>query len=148
MLELGKVTAVIDDNVQVQFKRTSACDKCKICSIEQGGNVSITLKNNLNAQVGDIVEVEVWQKAVTLSYLIVFGIPLLTVLLGVIIASAASLSELYSILVTAGSLILGFLIVFVLDKKVAKNQKFAPKIIRVIDQNSQIPKELKNDNFK
>ena len=137
MLERGKVTAIMDDNVQVQFKRTSACDKCRACSIDQGGNVSIILKNDLGAKVGDIVEVEILGKAVTLSYLIVFGIPLVMALLGVILASAARFSELYSIITVAGSLVFGFLVVFVIDKIIAKNQKFAPKIIRVYNQNSK-----------
>ncbi|HEY8443300.1 MAG TPA: SoxR reducing system RseC family protein [Clostridia bacterium] len=136
MLELGKVTAVMDDQVQVQFKRTSACDKCGLCS-GAGGNVTLTLKNDLNAKEGDIVEVEISHKAVTLSYLIVFGIPILTLLLGVIIASAASFSELYSIVTAAAALLVGFLIVFVLDKVFAQKDKFAPKIIRVHEQTSQ-----------
>ncbi|HEY8423375.1 MAG TPA: SoxR reducing system RseC family protein, partial [Clostridia bacterium] len=104
MLELGKVTAVLGENVQVQFKRTSACDKCKLCSFEPGGTVSIVLKNELNAKAGDIVAVEILGKAVTLSYLIAFGIPALALVLGAIISSAARLSELYSILVVAASL--------------------------------------------
>ena len=103
----------------------------------EGGNVSIILKNDLGAKVGDIVEVEILGKAVTLSYLIVFGIPLVMALLGVILASAARFSELYSIITVAGSLVFGFLVVFVIDKIIAKNQKFAPKIIRVYNQNSK-----------
>lgn len=148
MLELGKVTAVMNDNVQVQFKRTSACDKCRACSIDQGGKVSITLKNDLGAKVGDIVEVEIWEKAVTLSYLIVFGIPLVMLLLGIILASMARFNELYSIITAASSLVFGFLIVFVIDKIIGKNQRFAPKIIKVYNQNSQKSEELKNDRTK
>lgn len=147
MLELGKVTAVMDDKVQVQFPRTSACDKCKLCSNESGGNVSLTLKNDVNAKEGDIVAVEILGKAVTISYLIVFGIPILTLFLGMIIASAAKLNELFSIIAAAASLLIGFAIVFFLDKTIAKSEKFAPKIVKVYQSSSQA-EELENDNFK
>jgi positive regulator of sigma E activity len=144
MLELGKVTAVLDDKVRVRFERTSACDKCKLCSIESGGNVSITIKNDLNAKEGDIVSVEI--RAVTLSYLIVFGIPILTLFLGTVIAIAAKFSELYSIITALVSLAIGFAIVFILDKIFGKNENFAPKIVKVYRQSSQL--EELNDNSK
>ncbi|HEY8390964.1 MAG TPA: SoxR reducing system RseC family protein, partial [Clostridia bacterium] len=82
MLEIGKVTAITDDIAEVKFKRQSGCDKCKICTLESGNQVSIKLKNDVGAKIGDTVEVGFSDKSLTLSNLIVFGIPLLLLLIG------------------------------------------------------------------
>jgi positive regulator of sigma E activity len=145
MLEIGKVTAITDDIAQVVFERKSSCDKCKVCSMDKGGNVSLKLKNDIGAKVGDVVEVGISDKRLTQSNLIIFGIPLLMLLIGMVIASALKLSELYSILIGFGSLVFGFVIIFIIDKVAAKNNSFSPKILRVLNIENKHKVEDQND---
>lgn len=133
MLETGKVIKVYDDIAEINFKRKSSCDKCKVCSLEDGSTVSIKLKNDIGVNIGDMVEVGISDKRLTQSNLIVFGIPLLILLIGMIVANVLKLKELYSILIGVGSLVLGFVIVFVIDKIIAKNKSFSPKILRILE---------------
>lgn len=145
MLETGKVIKIVDGIAEVQFKRKSSCDKCKVCSLEDGGTVSIKLKNDIGAKVGDTVEVGISDRRLTQSNLIVFGIPLLVLLIGMIFAIAFELNELYSILTGAGSLVFGFVIVFVIDKIIAKNKSFSPKILKILESEKEQRVEENND---
>ena len=148
MLETGKVIKVYDDIAEVNFKRKSSCDKCKVCSLEDSGTVSIKLKNEIGAKIGDIVEVGISDKRLTQSNWIVFGIPLLVLLIGMIVANVLKLKELHSILIGAGSLVLGFVIVFVIDKIIAKNKSFSPKILKILKSEKKEGAEEQNDSIK
>ncbi|HEY8389903.1 MAG TPA: SoxR reducing system RseC family protein, partial [Clostridia bacterium] len=99
--------------------------------------VSIKLKNDVGAKIGDTVEVGFSDKSLTLSNLIVFGIPLLLLLIGMIIAIGLKLNELFAIFIAIGSLVLGFVVVFIIDKIVAKNNDFSPKILRILESENK-----------
>jgi positive regulator of sigma E activity len=58
--------------VTVEFERKSACEKCGMCMMSKNNmTVSLTLKNNVDAQLGDIVEVSMGDGFVLTSAAIV-----------------------------------------------------------------------------
>ncbi len=60
MEQVGVIKNIYDDMAEIEVKRMSACgDNCKGCasSCDTPGHL-IVLKNNINAQVGDRVEIK------------------------------------------------------------------------------------------
>lgn len=132
MIEIGQVIAVEKDLATVKFEQKSACGKCNICHNNNDGSNNIELTNNSGAKVGDFVEVAISSKRITQSALIIFGIPLVTMLLGISIAYFMDWKELYLALTGIGALILGFVAVIIIDKLIAKKKSFNPQIIKII----------------
>lgn len=129
-----KGTVVLKENgiLTIQFKRGSACENCKGCS---GQNTCLNIKMKGEADVGDDVVVSMPDGQVAKASLIAYGIPLVGLMLGLIIASAAGGGD----LVTIGSGLVGLLaasaITYAADKKIKKNKQWSPELIEVIKSN-------------
>jgi len=84
MNESGLVTKTSGDTAYVLFERTSACSKCGACGMLSGQNdITVTMKNLLNAREGDRVEVQFTTKNALQSSAIAYLFPLLMLFLGV-----------------------------------------------------------------
>lgn len=84
--EYGVVLEIDNGNAVVGIKRNSACSKCGACELGAAhSQMQLTLENTLNAQPGDIVEIELpasqFLKASTILYLI----PLIGLILGIVL---------------------------------------------------------------
>lgn len=128
MIEKGIVAKVVGSKATVRFDRRSACDKCHMCAVTKDGmKVEVVVDNKLGASVGDVVEVEMGEKYVLTSAVIVYVIPL--VLIGVGIGVGTLLNELAEALFALGGLVVGFVIAFLLDKFVIRKKKgFSPQM--------------------
>lgn len=128
MTEKGIVAKVVGSKATVRFDRRSACDKCHMCAVTKDGmKVEVVVDNKLGASVGDVVEVEMGEKYVLTSAVIVYVIPL--VLIGVGIGVGTLLNELAEALFALGGLVVGFVIAFLLDKFVIRKKKgFSPQM--------------------
>lgn len=128
MTEKGIVAKVVGSKATVRFDRRSACDKCHMCAVTKDGmKVEVVVDNKLGASVGDVVEVEMGEKYVLTSAVIVYVIPL--VLIGVGIGVGTLLNELAEALFALGGLVVGFVIAFLLDKFVIRKKNgFSPQM--------------------
>lgn len=142
MIECGKVIKLNKNNMcTVSFDRKSACDQCRMCAVNKSGKtVEITIKNILNAEIGDTVEVLMGNNYVMTAVLIVYVIPLITVAIGVVIGSFFDVIA-QTFLALFG-LILGFIIAITIDRKIIRKKKgFVPTLNKIIskvgDDNSQ-----------
>lgn len=121
MTEAGEVVDIKKDNAFVMFKRTSMCKNCGACGITaKSDNVILTLKNTLNAGIGDTVVVEFTGKNALLSSFIAYGIPLLMLFAGILIGYALPINSFVSKDAVAGfsgliTCFLGFLILKLLN---------------------------------
>lgn len=130
MLDQGRVFKVEKNIAWVEFAASSACASCGSCHRVSSGKMVTKAQNDLEAKVGDLVEVEISQAVATLFPLIVFGIPILFLFLGLVIGSF--ISEMAGIVLGVVFLILGFLSVRLIDRYVAKQKKFQSRIVRII----------------
>lgn len=85
MVEAGTVVEVEKDIATILFKRSSACAKCGACGAAEQQDMLLKIKNKLSAGVGDIVEVETNSGSVLTATLIVYAIPLLFLIIGVLL---------------------------------------------------------------
>lgn len=133
MIDFGKVISIDqNNNAVVQIERKQKCVGCNACHIASGGVMQLEVENTANAAVGDTVEIEISEKSITQSILIVYGIPLLLMLVGVIISSIYIKTEWIVGVIGIGALILGFVCVWALDKIFAKRKEYNPKMIKVL----------------
>ncbi|MFC1718110.1 SoxR reducing system RseC family protein [Candidatus Poribacteria bacterium] len=88
--EEGVVTEVHGHMATVRIDKAGACARCKVGCMEQGGGMVTEAANPTGAQVGDTVQLAFNPRAALTASLITFGVPLLALLLGVILASVVA----------------------------------------------------------
>ena len=86
MVERGTVVGINGGDVDVMFKRTSACGKCCACGMMVGSDeMTIPLKNTIGATMGDKVIVEFSGKKSLKSSVIVYVFPLVFFVVGILL---------------------------------------------------------------
>lgn len=145
MIEQGEVIKIEKNNAVVAFQRKTACDKCGMCAFGKNDmKVKLTLKNNVNAKVGDIVEVTMGDRFVLTSALIVYIIPLLLVGAGIGIGIGFKLAEYVQIILAFAGFVAGFALSALIDKKIKKRTNFSPSITRIVAEEEDF-EENKDD---
>lgn len=125
MEQVGVITKTFDDKVEVEIKRMSGWgENCKGCGSScDTPNHIIVLKNNLNAKVGDKVQVKGETKEILKYMVIIYFIPFIMMLIGIFMGikvfkeKGISNYEPLSFLVGLIALGIGFLIVKIFDNK-------------------------------
>ena len=87
MDQIGYITSINGDIAEISIKRSSSCgDKCGSC---KGGcsvqGMSVKTKNTLGAKVGDYVEIRTQTSIVLKSAFLVYVLPLIMLIMGVLI---------------------------------------------------------------
>ena len=129
MAQKGTVESIKDQNVYVKVIREEACAHCKMCTtgLNEGKECVIEAVNNCEAKVGDIVEIDVQNNYFLRATAIMYGIPLIALMLGI----GISLGILQSNQVKGAELISAFIglaftgIAYLIINKREKNNKNA-----------------------
>ncbi len=129
MAQKGTVESIKDQNVYVKVIREEACAHCKMCTtgLNEGKECVIEAVNNCEAKVGDIVEIDVQNNYFLRATAIMYGIPLIALMLGI----GISLGILQSNQVKGAELISAFIgltftgIAYIIINKREKNNKNA-----------------------
>ncbi|MGI6706937.1 MAG: SoxR reducing system RseC family protein [Clostridia bacterium] len=140
MKEIGEVVGIKDDTAILRFERNSACEKCGACSMAgQDNRMLLKVHNNLKANIGDLVEVDLEVSKFLQASGIVYLIPLLTLLIGMGIGyyllpelglqgNREIFSGLCGILLT----VLSFMMIKRFEPLWQKENRFSPKMLRLI----------------
>lgn len=128
MRQTGRVVALSGDmeTATVRFTRSDACGQCTACFRLGEAEADIELANTLHAQVGDVVYIELHERAVLQASAILYGIPVCALVLGAWLGSR--LGDLYAAL---GGLLFAALSYFVLhafEPKFGKMGRFRPRM--------------------
>ncbi len=127
MRQTGTVIAVNGSMATVRFKRTDACGKCHACFTLNSTEADIELENSVGARIGDTVLIELHSGSVLNASLIMYGIPLVALIAGVVIGSAAGdmYAALGGVLFACGA----FFIIRAFEPKFSRMNKFKPRMI-------------------
>ncbi len=137
--QIGIVKEVGNNKATIEVKRISGCGgSCKTCSGCDTPGHTLILKNNLNVQVGDMVKIKGQTNNFLKYTFIVYLIPLTTLLIGLF--GGIKLFQLMGLksyevagFVTGLAFLgIGYLIVKLLDKKIAKKDEEFIKIIEIL----------------
>lgn len=103
MAQIGKVESVKNKNVFVTVIREEACAHCQMCTtgINEGKKCTIEAVNKCDAKVGDTVEIDVQSNFFLRATAIMYGLPLVAMMVGI----GVSLAILESIQVSNAEII-------------------------------------------
>lgn len=126
--EFALVLETYDNNIaKVELQRSSSCEGCSICS--SGKPIVLRALNNINAEKGDSVVIEVEELKKGLNFL-VYAVPLICLIIGYVIGDY--FSKLISIKQNLGpafSFALFFIYIIFGILKLKKNNKIIANII-------------------
>lgn len=129
MEQLGYVIEIDGAMATVQFKRSKMCANCGACIMIGESDAKVTLKNTLHAEIGDRVRVQLHAKRFLQANLLAYGIPLLTMLLG--IALGIQINDTMGAILGLAGAGSGFLILRLLEPRFARMGKFHPRMINI-----------------
>jgi sigma-E factor negative regulatory protein RseC len=131
----GQVARLSGPNAEVLVTPGEACGSCSNASYCGGGNKKRRLlaRNPLGAQTGDWVVVSVDEARGTLSALVVFGIPALAILAGVLAGGLLLGKDLWAGILAGVGLVAGVLVVKIVDRQAQRSGRGLPEIVRRLD---------------
>lgn len=142
MYQLGYITEIKGNVAEVEVKRVSACGgNCSSC----GGSCSapsmkISIKNTLNAKKGDYVEISVKTNKIIFSAFIVYVIPLINMVIGIIAGTkifsniSNTNGEMFGFLIGLIFLVLSFFILKRIDNKMKKRNYLTFHMKKIISE--------------
>ena len=134
MKQTGVVVEIIGKGARVECDRQSACDMCENASVctEKCKKVYATAENTVNAEIGDLVEIETESSLVLKNAFIVFLLP---VILSFVAYFAAErlFGSAVAVIVTLVALIASLVLFAFLQNRSEKNRN-ASKIVRIISK--------------
>ena len=132
MRQTGKVIETKGKKAIVRFVRSDACGHCNACFHLGSNEADIDIDNVLGAKAGDMVGIEMHGKSVLRASLILYGIPLIALLVGAYLGSLQG--DLYAalggVLFAAGA----FFILRALEPKFSRMTGFKPRMVEILDQ--------------
>jgi sigma-E factor negative regulatory protein RseC len=141
--EKGIITKVDSTTAWVTTTKTSGCEGCtsrSSCSVLGGGKeMEVEAINNAGAKVGQMVVLSFDTSPLLKATFLLYVVPILFLMVGAVIGD--TMAPLFNFDVSTFSLITGLLffglaIIFVKSKgnKLAKKDKYRPKVIRILSQ--------------
>jgi positive regulator of sigma E activity len=127
----GRVIGVDGSQATVCFESAEACAKCEARDFCQasGSKRSVQVENSIGAGIDDEVYVEQTPGVGLAAAFLVFGLPVMLALLGMILA--ARWREAWAILIAVLCFGIGLLIAKFLNDVVARSAQFLPKITEI-----------------
>ncbi len=90
--EIGQVAEVSESKVKVIIRRRSSCESCGACGIGSKAEISFMLQNDIGAQVGDRVIIELRSKAFFKAAFLAYTIPLAALIIGFLLGQSIGFS--------------------------------------------------------
>lgn len=140
MEQIGYVRRTFEDMAEVEVRRISGCGGgCSSCG---GGcntpSVVVSLKNSIDAKVGDYVEIKGEPNQIIKYALILYMIPFAMLIMGIVLGMALFKSrgminyEGYGFLSGLVFLIISFLIVKKIDLSIQKKDKNPLEMVKIL----------------
>ncbi len=131
-MEKGRVIKIDGEKVKVAFKRGAGCGSCKACSEGQNENeMEIVAYNDCNAKLNDIVEVSIETEFLLKATGIMYGIPLITMMIGFLIGNFVS--QVVSFATGIAFLLITYYLIKKNESKF-QNRNFTAKAVAVVDK--------------
>lgn len=143
LTEIGRVVAKENDTVWVQTQSKTGCSSCQVNTACGSGIVSkafshkvfvTPLKNNINANIDDEVEVGIPDNLVVRASFMVYLVPLISMILALLVWQfwLTNPSELSSIFAAVAGLALGFVMTYFYSKSAAQKGQTEPVLLRIV----------------
>ena len=133
MRETGKVISTKNDRAEVEVAAKGECEHCTahgICNWTGTSVRKVLTVNKVGAGAGDTVELETVEGSGAKTNLLVFGIPVVLMLAGVLVGGLIMRKDAWSGILAGVGLALGFGIVKIIDTSVNRSGRSLPVVTR------------------
>ena len=142
MTELGVVLKLKDDFAQVRVGRNSACASCGKCGMtENQKHVDFYVSNEVGAQVGDTVELDIPEGNSAKLALFAYFIPLAPALTLLFVALGLKWADWLAILLFFAGMAVGFAVLSVIDKARKHKWMESPVITKIVHKSTSATSE-------
>ncbi len=138
LYEQGVVISVKDEIAEVDISENGNCHECgakMFCKPGSNDKKILTVINKFGAKIGDRVEISVDGGVLLKVSLMLYGAPLLILIVGILIGleifKNQNPTELYAFGSTIFILAIYYLLFFLLKGKKENNKSIMPKIVRI-----------------
>ena len=137
MIEIAKVTQSNEKRVTVRVDKKDECRKCGMCLFPKGADGAyFHAENTLGAKEGDLVEIEMYSNGNLIGAILAFLVPLVLIGLSALITYLFIKEEIWMLILGIGSVVVWYVILAFIDKKIGKSKTFSPKLIKIIEKNT------------
>lgn len=146
MKQCGKITEVKEKTAKVLMQRHSSCGSCNGCRMgKKDMKIEIEAINDINAQRGQWVEVDMEEQNVLAAAFIAYVIPLLALVFGVLATTIVLTNmgfrgnvEVYAALMGLVFMLISFVIIKSKENILRSSRKFIPVISEIIEVDEKI----------
>ncbi len=138
--EVGIIKKIFDDNMAIVIAdRTSMCGNCPskgMCHPFGGdeNKIEITAYNRINAKQGDIVKVQIDEKIFLKASFIVYGIPILFLLIFSVLGKVFFKKDIFSFITGFLGMIMSFILIKFYENRNKRNIR--PEITEILSESS------------
>lgn len=141
MKEIAKVVKTEGEYATVSMEKKPQCEKCGMCMFPKDAkNAQVFAINTARAKPNDKVVIELKESGKLLGIILVFIVPLLLIGLSFLLNAVLIQNELITLGVSVGLIILWYVLLSRIDKKLKSTKKFGTEIVAIIE-------EEKNNNL-
>ena len=131
MRQPGEITQVRNGMLQITFCRPEACAACNAC---EGGKKEHVLWVKGEGRLGDIAVVEMPEQTVAKASFLAYGLPLVTMLSGMVLGSIlGNGGDAGTAIGAAAGLGVGALVLGLTEKKRKGRPEWSPKLVEVLE---------------
>lgn len=143
MEETGRVIALKEKTALISTPRKSGCQHCRLCLFDNTGqNMILEVNNPLNAQVGQMVKVEMPGKNILLGASLTYLVPLIVFIMGILFGNWLGRwlgvnPESFGIVLGFSFLAMVILVNRLIDRKISQNRRFHASISAIISEEDE-----------
>ncbi|MDK2867172.1 MAG: sigma-E factor negative regulatory protein RseC [Clostridiales bacterium] len=140
----GVIVSVDKEFSKIKLLRHTACGSCGACHLgDEQKDVMLVAKNDVHAEVGDMVEVSMGTSGVLSAAFIMYMIPLMSLFVGLVAGIGILNGMHYSGNVEMAAAVIGllfmagaFLIIRLNDKRFLKSDKYTAHVAAIIQKSN------------
>lgn len=142
-MQKAGVLLSVDKNIAiVEIQKHSSCSNCSGCKLGYDNSaLEAEVYNEIGAKVGELVYIDMESKQVLFAAFIMYVIPLISLLAGIIGTNAilnaievTDNTDIYSAIVGFLFMAASFIIIKIKDKKFKSSGKYLPVITRILNE--------------
>ena len=126
MVQQAKIV-MHNGRLMAEVVRNEACMSCRACNFGQQERVYIEV-GKTDCREGDIVDIEIHDGAVTKASAMAYGLPVLTLFIGLFIGGAVSEKDYIQALFAAAGLAVGLIAIKLFDRKIRHTGRYMPRV--------------------
>lgn len=131
MTEVCKVVKVKRKLVYIEITRTDKCNGCEVCSFNNRKSMTVPAACETEVAAGQLVRVRMPEKSVGAGSLLIYAVPILTMLIGALIGLVGGMW--LQIGLCAAGLVLGFVAAFFIDRAYRRAPGVLPEVLGIYD---------------